>query len=64
MFDNFLGKSPKWYKMTILSFLIFNIFSFFVLGPQITSWLIIGVLGRSLEYVLQFVSQYVRCMFL
>jgi NhaB family Na+:H+ antiporter len=42
MFENFLGNSPKWYKLTILSFLIFNIFSFFVLGQQFTSWLIIG----------------------
>jgi NhaB family Na+:H+ antiporter len=42
MFNNFLGNSPKWYKLTILSFILFNFFSFFVLGPQITSWLIIG----------------------
>jgi NhaB family Na+:H+ antiporter len=28
--------------LTILSFILFNFFSFFVLGPQITSWLIIG----------------------
>lgn len=42
MFQSFLGNSPKWYKLTILSFLIFNVFSFFVLGKSITSWLIIG----------------------
>lgn len=42
MFNNFLGNSPNWYKWTILSFLLFNFLSFFVLGSQITSWLIIG----------------------
>ena len=42
MLNSFLGSSPKWYKMTILSFLIFNLLSFFILGPFITSWIIIG----------------------
>lgn len=41
MFKNFLGSSPKWYKLTIIGFLIFNIFSFFVLGKTVTSWLFI-----------------------
>ncbi|MFD0994111.1 sodium/proton antiporter NhaB [Tenacibaculum geojense] len=42
MFKNFLGNSPKWFKMTMIGFLIFNIFSFFVLGKTITSWLFIA----------------------
>ncbi|PID68268.1 MAG: sodium/proton antiporter NhaB [Flavobacteriia bacterium] len=42
MFSNFLGKSPLWYKYTIIGFLIFNVFSYFILGPAITSWLFIG----------------------
>jgi NhaB family Na+:H+ antiporter len=42
MFKNFLGNSPHWYKYTIIGFLIFNIISLFVLGPVITSWIIIG----------------------
>jgi len=42
MLNNFLGNSPKWYKMTILGFLLFNIISYFVLGPTITAWIIIG----------------------
>ncbi|OYT10662.1 MAG: sodium/proton antiporter, partial [Bacteroidetes bacterium 4572_112] len=42
MLDNFLGNSPKWYKLTIIGFLLFNIISYFTLGPTITSWLIIG----------------------
>jgi len=42
MFKNFLGNSPKWFKLTMISFLIFNIFSFFVLGKTVTSWLFIA----------------------
>ncbi len=42
MFDAFLGNSPRWYKYTMIGFLIFNIISFFVLGPTITAWLFIG----------------------
>ncbi len=42
MLNNFLGNSPKWYKTTIIGFLLFNIVSYFALGPTITSWIIIG----------------------
>lgn len=42
MFDAFLGNSPRWYKYTMMGFLVFNIFSYFVLGPTITAWLFIG----------------------
>ena len=42
MFKNFLGNSPKWFKMTMIGFLIFNIFSLLVLGKTITAWLFIG----------------------
>jgi len=42
MFKNFLGKSPNWYKYTIIGFLIFNIVSFFTLGATITSWIFIA----------------------
>jgi NhaB family Na+:H+ antiporter len=42
MLKYFLGNSPKWFKLTIISFLIFNIFSLFVLGKTVTSWLFIG----------------------
>ncbi|WP_440882053.1 sodium/proton antiporter NhaB [Tenacibaculum sp. C7A-26P2] len=42
MFKYFLGNSPKWFKMTMIGFLIFNIFSFFVLGKTVTAWLFIG----------------------
>ncbi|CAM1333957.1 sodium/proton antiporter NhaB [Tenacibaculum aestuariivivum] len=42
MFKYFLGNSPKWFKITMISFLIFNVFSFFVLGKTITAWLFIA----------------------
>ncbi|WP_248724100.1 sodium/proton antiporter NhaB [Seonamhaeicola sp. ML3] len=42
MLKYFLGNSPKWFKLTIVGFLIFNIFSFFLLGKTVTSWLFIG----------------------
>ena len=42
MFKNFLGNSPQWYKYAIISFLIFNIIFYFLLGPTITSWIFIG----------------------
>ncbi len=42
MLKNFLGNSPKWYKYTIIGFLIFNIISYFTLGATITSWIFIA----------------------
>jgi NhaB family Na+:H+ antiporter len=42
MFNAFLGHSPKWFKYTMIGFMIFNIISIFVLGPVITAWLFIG----------------------
>ena len=42
MFKYFLGDSPKWFKMTMLGFLVFNVISLFVLGPAITAWIFIA----------------------
>jgi NhaB family Na+:H+ antiporter len=42
MFKNFLGNSPRWFKLTMIGFLIFNVISLYALGPMITSWLFIG----------------------
>ncbi|MDP6922235.1 MAG: sodium/proton antiporter NhaB [Lutibacter sp.] len=42
MFTYFLGKSPKWFKTIMLGFLIFNVFSLYVLGPVVTAWIFIG----------------------
>jgi len=41
MFESFLGHSPKWYKFTMIGFLVFNVFSYFVLGPTVTAWIFI-----------------------
>ncbi|WP_299258209.1 sodium/proton antiporter NhaB [uncultured Aquimarina sp.] len=42
MLKYFLGNSPKWFKMTMIVFLIFNVFSVYALGPMITAWLFIA----------------------
>lgn len=42
MLKYFLGHSPLWFKYTILGFLVFNVISYFALGPTITAWLFIG----------------------
>jgi NhaB family Na+:H+ antiporter len=38
---NFLGEAPKWYKYTILAFLVLNPILLFVAGPFVTGWVII-----------------------
>lgn len=42
MFKYFLGNSPKWYKLIMISFFIFNVFSLYILGPTITAWIFIA----------------------
>lgn len=42
MLKDFLGQSPNWYKYTIIGFLMFNMISYFTLGPTITAWIFIG----------------------
>jgi NhaB family Na+:H+ antiporter len=39
---NFLGNAPKWYKLTILAFLILNPLILYVAGPFIAGWVLIG----------------------
>lgn len=41
MFKYFLGQSPRWFKMTMIMFIIFNVISFYTLGPTITAWIFI-----------------------
>ena len=41
MFKYFLGSSPRWFKMTIIAFLIINIPIYFI-DKTVCSWLIIG----------------------
>ena len=42
MLKYFLGSSPRWFKMAMIAFLIFNVISYYVLGPMVTAWLFIG----------------------
>jgi len=42
MLKYFLGNSPKWFKTLMLSFLVFNVVFYYLLGPVITAWLFIG----------------------
>ncbi len=38
---NFLGNSPKWYKLAILSFLIINPILFFYVSPFVAGWVLV-----------------------
>lgn len=40
-YKNFLGNSPEWYKLAILSFLIINPILFFVVDPYIAGWALV-----------------------
>lgn len=42
MIKYFLGRSPQWFKYTILGFLVFNTVSYFTLGATITAWVFIA----------------------
>ncbi len=39
--DNFLGNSPDWYKMAIVTFLVLNPILAFTVGPVVTGWVLI-----------------------
>lgn len=39
---NFLGHSPRWYKLTILGFLVANPLLLLIAGPFVTGWCLIG----------------------
>jgi NhaB family Na+:H+ antiporter len=42
MFKYFLGQSPKWFKLTMIIFLIFNVFAYYIFGTTITAWIFIA----------------------
>lgn len=42
LLSSFLGRAPTWYKRTILGFLALNIAVYFIAGPLLTSWLLLG----------------------
>ncbi|MGH8335397.1 MAG: sodium/proton antiporter, partial [Gammaproteobacteria bacterium] len=39
--QNFLGHSPRWYKATIVGFLILNAVVLFSVGPVAAGWLLV-----------------------
>ena len=39
--NNFLGKTPRWYKLTILSFLIINPIVFYCISPFVAGWMLL-----------------------
>lgn len=42
MFDSFLGNSPKWFKTTMIAFLVLNVAFYYILGPVVTAWIFIA----------------------
>ncbi len=40
-FDNFLGNSPSWYKVTIIFFLLINPLLYFLLSPFLAGWVLV-----------------------
>lgn len=40
--QNFLGHSPRWYKLSILLFLLLNPLLLWLLGPVVTGWMLVG----------------------
>lgn len=39
---NFLGKSPDWYKLAIIAFLIINPIIFFTISPFVAGWMLVA----------------------
>jgi NhaB family Na+:H+ antiporter len=50
---NFLGKTPLWYKYTILGFLILNPLVFFFVSPYVAGWLVLIEFIFTLALALQ-----------
>jgi NhaB family Na+:H+ antiporter len=51
--DNFLGKTPPWYKYTIVGFLILNPLVFFFVSPFVAGWLVLLEFIFTLALALQ-----------
>ena len=41
LINNFLGKTPRWYKLTILTFLVINPIVFFFISPFVAGWMLL-----------------------
>jgi NhaB family Na+:H+ antiporter len=53
LLQNFLGKSPKWYKYSILFFLLINPIVFFLVSPFLAGWMLILEFIFSLAFALK-----------
>ena len=53
MFKYFLFFFPRWFKMTMITFIIFNVISFYILGPTITAWIFIAEFIFTLSMALK-----------
>ena len=42
LWSNFLGKSPRWYKQTIIAFLVLNPLILMVAGPVVAGWALVA----------------------
>lgn len=42
LYRNFLGQSPDWYKLAILSFLVINPLIFYFISPFIAGWILVA----------------------
>jgi len=42
LWSNFLGESPRWYKQTIIAFLVLNPFILLGAGPVVAGWALVG----------------------
>jgi NhaB family Na+:H+ antiporter len=50
---NFLGSAPRWYKLTIIAFLVINPVVLLVAGPFVGGWLIVAEFIFTLAMALQ-----------
>ena len=42
LFRNFLGQSPNWYKLTLLTFLVINPLIFLFVSPFVAGWMLVA----------------------
>ncbi|HDV7283733.1 sodium/proton antiporter NhaB [Mannheimia glucosida] len=53
LFKSFLGKSPEWYKLCILAFLIINPLIYFFISPFVAGWFLVAEFIFTLSMALK-----------
>lgn len=53
LFKSFLGKSPEWYKLCILAFLIINPLIYFFINPFVAGWFLVAEFIFTLSMALK-----------